>query len=80
MRRYRVDIIQYNENNRIDSLCNEIAFINTGTTNMFIKKYLIVPGQSLNISGNNDEIDITAYDLSFTGGVGNCTVVRKFYV
>lgn len=79
MKKYIVDIIEYGTNNTLTSKCNAITFINTGTTNAYINKFLIAPNASLSIQGNENEIDVTTYQLAFTGGTGILTVIRKYY-
>jgi len=66
----------------IESDCNDITFINQGTTNFTIMDVLILPNQSLRITGNNNEIDTTQYTLTFDTliNTGNlCTVIRKLF-
>lgn len=66
----------------IGSDCNDITFINQGTTNFTINDVLIYPNQSLRISGNAGEIDTTQYILTFDTliSTGNlCTVIRKLF-
>jgi hypothetical protein len=66
----------------IESNCNDITFINQGTTNLTIMDVLILPNQSLRITGNSGEIDTTVYTLTFDTLVstGNlCTVIRKLF-
>ena len=66
----------------IGSDCNDITFINSGTTNFTIMDVLLLPNQSLRISGNAGEIDTTQYILTFDTliSTGNlCTVIRKLY-
>jgi hypothetical protein len=66
----------------IESDCNDITFINQGTTNFTIMDVLILPNQSLRITGNNSEIDTTLYTLTFDTliSTGNlCTVIRKLF-
>lgn len=66
----------------IGSDCNDITFINQGTTNFTIMDVLLLPNQSLRISGNAGEIDTTIYLLTFDTLVstGNlCTVIRKLF-
>jgi hypothetical protein len=66
----------------IESNCNDITFINQGTTNFSIMDVLILPNQSLRITGNAGEIDTTQYQLTFDTliNTGNlCTVIRKFF-
>lgn len=66
----------------IGSDCNDITFINQGTTNFTIMDVLLLPNQSLRISGNAGEIDTTQYILTFDTliSTGNlCTVIRKLF-
>ena len=66
----------------IESNCNDITFINQGTTNFTIMDVLILPNQSLRITGNTGEIDTTTYTLTFDTSIstGNlCTVIRKLF-
>jgi hypothetical protein len=66
----------------IGSDCNDITFINQGTTNFTIMDVLLLPNQSLRITGNAGEIDTTQYILTFDTliSTGNlCTVIRKLY-
>jgi hypothetical protein len=66
----------------IGSDCNDITFINQGTTNFRVMDVLILPNQSLRITGNAGEIDTTQYILTFDTLVstGNlCTVIRKLF-
>ena len=52
----------------IGSECNEITFINSGTTALVIADVPLQPNQSLRISGNRGEIDTTQYQLAFANG------------
>jgi hypothetical protein len=66
----------------IESECNDITFINQGTTNFSIMDVLLLPNQSLRITGNAGEIDTTQYQLTFDTliSTGNlCTVIRKLF-
>jgi hypothetical protein len=66
----------------IESDCNDITFINQGTTNFTIMDVLLLPNQSLRITGNAGEIDTTTYILTFDTliSTGNlCTVIRKLF-
>ena len=80
LKKYKTEITQYSQNISLIANCNAITFVNTGTTNMYVDKYLLIPGQSIGVSGNNDEIDITHYNLQFTNNLGNCSVIRKIFV
>lgn len=82
MQKYRVELIQYTNNqDKIFSDCNSITFVNIGTSNALIGAYVIIPGAFLSIPGNLGEMDVTQYSLSFSGaGANNLTIMRKFYV
>lgn len=79
MKNYIIDVIQYATNNNLTANCNAITFVNTGSTDCFINKFLLAAGASLSINGNENEIDVTVYNISFTGGTGILSVIRKFY-
>lgn len=67
----------------IGSECNDITFINNGTTALVIADVPLQPNQSLQISGNRGEIDTTLYQLTFATPIntGNqLIVIRKLYI
>ena len=73
----------YFTNFKIGSDCNEIIFINQGTTTLSINDVALVPQQSLVISGWTNEIDTTQYNVLFPtpNNVGNrLVVIRKLYI
>jgi len=50
---------------------NAITFINSGTLNVLINDiFLLIPGASLSLNGNQNEIDSTVYKISFASGAG----------
>jgi len=70
----------YNAPAEIRSDCNSITFINTGTANVQINGINLVPGAQLVSQGNEGEINVSRYRLSFSGaGFQVCTVIRKIY-
>lgn len=79
MKKYIIDIIQYATNNNLTANCNAITFVNVGTTSCYINKFVLAAGASLSINGNENEIDVTTYSISFTGGTGILSVIRKYY-
>jgi hypothetical protein len=79
MKKYILDFQQFGTNNNIVSQCNAITFVNTGTTDVYINKFLLSAGASLVVGGNENEIDTTVYIFYFTGGIGNLSVIRKYY-
>lgn len=80
MQRYITEVIQYNVNTNLQSKCNAISFTNTGTTNLYVNKYLLTVGQTLSIDGNAGELDVTEYKINFPANTGECSVIRKTYL
>jgi len=81
--RYYVETKVYYTTANIGSDCNDITFINGGTTNLVIADVPLLPNQSLRISGNRGEIDTTQYQLTFATPIntGNLLIViRKLYI
>lgn len=81
--KYYVETKVYYTTANIGSQCNEITFINSGTTALVVADVPLQPNQSLRISGNRGEIDTTQYQLSFTTPIntGNqLIVIRKLYI
>lgn len=88
-RQYYNTFVTISENNTwVDSECAEIAFLNVGDgnfpsptgKNVTILGFTIKPGFGISFDGNENEIDMTKYILTFTGtGVANCWVFRKMY-
>jgi hypothetical protein len=82
LQKYYIETKVFYESQNIGSECNDITFINSGTTNFTINDVLLLPNQSLRISGNINEIDTTEYTLVFATSIntGNlCTIIRKLY-
>ena len=81
--KYYVETKVFYTTANIGSECNEITFINGGTTALVIADVPLQPNQSLRISGNRGEIDTTQYQLAFATPVntGNLLIViRKLYI
>ena len=79
-RQYRIEISQYQQNYNVISQSNNITFINTGSINVQINQFILVPNASLSIGGNADEIDTTIYNVSFQGATnGNLIVIKKIF-
>jgi hypothetical protein len=71
------------QSQKVQSDCNDITFINQGTTNVNVADVLLLPNQSLRISGNRGELDTTQYTIVFAKPIntGNyLTILRKLYV
>lgn len=80
MKKYRIEFLQFTETERISSNCAGITFVNIGTGNVLINNFPVVPGASLSIDANENEIDVTEYNLNFLGAPGTLWVVKKIYV
>jgi hypothetical protein len=86
--KYYNTITQYDRNSWIDGFCAEIAFLNIGDgatpptgQNVTILGFTIKPGFGISFDGNEAELDVTKYQIVFSGtGVANCSVFRKMYV
>jgi hypothetical protein len=81
MQEYNISFASINLAQYVTSNCNEITFINLGTNNVTINNTLTLqPTQSLSISGNACEVDVTNYNVNFNNSVGsNLIVIRKFF-
>ena len=81
--KYYVETKVFYTTANIGSDCNEITFINGGTTALVIADVPLQPNQSLRISGNRGDIDTTQDQLAFATPVntGNLLIViRKLYI
>jgi len=80
--KFYIETKVFYQSQNIGSDCNDITFINSGSTSFTINDVLLLPNQSLRISGNANEIDTTEYVLVFATAinVGNlCIIIRKLY-
>jgi hypothetical protein len=81
--KYYVETKIIYQSQKVQSDCNDITFINQGTTNVNVADVLLLPNQSLRISGNRGELDTTQYTIVFATPIstGNyLTILRKLYV
>lgn len=80
--RYYNDIAIIQIGQYVKSDCSDITFLNTGTSNVVLNQAItILPNQSVQFNCNKDEIDVTNYNIFFTGtGANSCTIIRKLYV
>lgn len=81
--KYYVETKVFYTTANIGSECNDITFINSGTTNLQIDNVPLLPNQSLRISGNRGELDTTQYQVTFATPIntGNqLIVIRKLYI
>lgn len=80
--RYVNTLQQYNQTDYIDSNCVEISFLNNGTQNVLLNNtYTLLPGDFIAFDGKQGELDITKYNIVFTGaGIPSCIIAKKTYV
>jgi hypothetical protein len=71
----------------VDSRCNSLIFINTGTTIATVNGITLYPGvpgtsngESLSIPGNKGEKFFGRIDVNFPSGPGSVTIIQKSYV
>lgn len=79
-RKFRIELYQYQQNYSVASNCNNITFINNGASTIQINNFNLVAGATLQIGGNESEIDTTVYQLNFQGATnGNVSVIKKIF-
>lgn len=77
---YRTEFTQYTQNTVITGNCNSITFINTGTINVQVNQFVLTPDAQLTIGGNENEIDVTNYQINFQGVTnGVISVIKKIF-
>lgn len=81
IQKYFNDIVSVYDNKILESNCNEVAFINMGTTAALLNYVLpLGAGQSISFDGKKDEMDTTRYNISFPAGTGGQVyMIRKVY-
>lgn len=77
-RKYTSEFFQYTETIRIPSNCNVITFVNNGSVDATINNFPLPAGTTFSIAGNQDEIDVTEYTISFGDAIGSVWVIKKF--
>ncbi len=69
-----------NSPQEIKSECNALTIVNTGTATAIIEGLQIAPNAQYYAPGNEMEINMTRYRLSFTGvGTEQVLVIRKIF-
>jgi hypothetical protein len=70
----------YNSPQELRSECNSLTVVNTGTATALIDGLEVLPGAQYYAPGNENEVNMTRYRLSFTGaGTEQVLVIRKIY-
>lgn len=84
MQTYKIDILNYSTDGQVKSGCADITFFNAGARPIVINESITIPiGQSLSITANAGEIDITIYTYRFiptTSAPGRLVIFRKIYI
>lgn len=82
--KYIISFQVYVQGDQVVSNCSDITFINTGSTNAQINnQFVLLPNQSISISCQFNEIDVTQYRITFPSGVianNSVTVIKKSFV
>jgi hypothetical protein len=80
MPKFTEDFKLTNQPQEVRSDCNQLTVINTGTATAVLNGLEIAPGDQYVSPGNENELNITRYRLSFTGvGTEQVLVIRKIY-
>lgn len=81
MRNFKEDFQLYNITSEVRSECNSITILNIGTATAIVNGIQILPGDQYVSLGNEGEVNMTRYRLSFTGvGTEEVLVIRKMYM
>lgn len=70
-----------NQTQEIQSDCNSLTVVNTGSATAVINGLDIIPGAQYIILGNEGETNVSKYRLSFTGGgTEQVILIRKIFL
>jgi len=70
-----------NQTQEIQSDCNSLTIVNTGTATAVLNGLEILTGDQYVILGNEGEVNVSKYRLSFTGGgTEQVILIRKIYM
>lgn len=78
MKKFSIQIKGYRTSGLVDSPINvnSTTFVNNGTATVLINnEFLLAVGDSLKIEGNENEIDVTKYKLTFETPAGGLVTV-----
>jgi hypothetical protein len=80
MPKFTEDFKLINQPQEVRSECNQLTIINTGTATAVLNGLEIAPGDQYVSPGNENELNLTRYRLSFNGvGTEQVLVIRKIY-
>jgi len=78
MTTYRILVQSHTQTTKVISNCNAITFYNTGLVAAKINTIPLPAGESLSIEGNENEMDITDYNIDLgTATTGTIFVIKK---
>jgi len=80
MRRYRFVSEQFTSNRRIISNCGGITFYNAASAPVLVNNFPVASGATLDIQANENELDVTEYDLDFQSAICIVYVLKKIYL
>jgi hypothetical protein len=65
----------------VDSMCIDILFYNNTAAIVYVNGFPLAAGATLEITGNENELNTTKYKLSYNGATtGEVVVIRRKYV
>lgn len=64
----------------VDSMCIDIIFMNDTTGRIFINGFPVDANGTYAISGNENELNVTKYKISYNGNTGSVFVTRRKYL
>jgi hypothetical protein len=83
IQKYYVEFKNFYVSQKVSSNCNDITFTNLGSNPVTLSGAITLQqNQSLQISGNINELDTTEYDIQFSAynsPNNNLLVIRKLY-
>lgn len=81
VRQYTTEARYFYQNTVVPSNCNSITFLNLGTNVATVDGIPLSTNQSIAFTGNEGEINIRDYNISFSGaGTNSLVAIRKIYV
>ena len=83
VQQYYTEFKNFYYSQKVTSECNDITFINVGSNPVTIEGAIVLQqNQTLVISGNANELNVTQYDVSFSvyeDPNNNLVVIRKLF-
>jgi len=80
VRKYRTLFENYQDSVRLYSNCAGITFINNGLATVYVNNFPVAGGASLSIDANENEEDVTEYQVNFAGSTGDLWVIKRVFL